>query len=86
MSTNATTSDPVIFYMPAAAAQSILKAGNAGPVRTKLKDGVLKFISINDMTTPLKIFKNGTEVEQNANGGYDITSGYSKVTVTDPAL
>lgn len=86
MSTNATTSDPVIFYMPAAAAQSILKAGNAGPVRTKLKDGVLKFISINDMTTPLKIFKNGTEVEQNANGGYDVTSGYSKVTVTDPAL
>ena len=86
MSTGATTTNPVIFYMPAAAAQSILKAGNAGPVRTKLKDGVLKFISINDMTTPLKIFKNGTEVAPNANGGYDVTSGYSKVTVTDPSL
>ena len=79
-----TTASPLRIICSAKAAENLLKAGNNGSIRRFLNLGTLKFISINDETTPLVVYKDGTAVTQNANGGYDVTSGYSKVTVSDP--
>ena len=84
VATQVTTDDPFKIICTAVAAQNLLRAANAGVLRTRLKDGLLKFVSINDETTFLKVFYDG--VETNDLSAATNATNRAKITVTDPSL